>query len=149
MLKKEAKQWVLLQDWLLLMDGSSQCLLLFRFFSGLEDLNKDFISNLLCGSYLKALKEKKVIPNIQKSNSTLKSENEISHFLNWLKKKSLYRLQKHRRNCLHKRRRLCLCKSKSHIETKIFSTISYPSFKFMNEVIMESSTEQQIGYSCI
>ena len=48
-------------------------------FSGLEDLNKDFISNLHADLTLKSA-QGKVIPNIQKVTSTLKSENEISHF---------------------------------------------------------------------
>ena len=55
-------------------------------FSGLEDLNKDFISNLHADLTLKST-QGKVIPNIQKVTSTLKSENEISHFSKMIEEK--------------------------------------------------------------
>ena len=95
-------------------DGSGSRYVYYYFgFSGLEDLNKDFISNLHADLTLKST-QGKVIPNIQKVTSTLKSEKRNQSFSKMIEEKSLHRLQKHGRNCLHKRRRLGLCKSESY-----------------------------------
>jgi lipoprotein-releasing system permease protein len=56
-------------------------------FSGLEDLNKEFISNLHADLTLSSVKGKS-IPNLNKVIRILKNEKEISHFSKIIEEKA-------------------------------------------------------------
>ena len=111
-------------------------------FSGLEDLNKDFISNLHADLTLKST-QGKVIPNIQKVTSTLKSENEISHFSKMIEEK-VYIDYKNTGEIAYIRGVDSAYVKVNPIDKNIFYG-SYPSFKFMNEVIMEAQLNNRLA----
>ena len=111
-------------------------------FSGLEDLNKDFISNLHADLTLKST-QGKVIPNIQKVTSTLKSENEISHFSKLIEEK-VYIDYKNTGEIAYIRGVDSAYVKVNPIDKNIFYG-SYPSFKFMNEVIMEAQLNNRLA----
>ena len=111
-------------------------------FSGLEDLNKDFISNLHADLTLKS-SQGKVIPNIQKVTSTLKSENEISHFSKLIEEK-VYIDYKNTGEIAYIRGVDSAYVKVNPIDKNIFYG-SYPSFKFMNEVIMEAQLNNRLA----
>ena len=111
-------------------------------FSGLEDLNKDFISNLHADLTLKST-QGKVIPNIQKVTSTLKSEKEISHFSKMIEEK-VYIDYNNTGEIAYIRGVDSAYVKVNPIDKNIFYG-SYPSFKFMNEVIMEAQLNNRLA----
>ena len=104
-------------------------------FSGLEDLNKDFISDLHADLTIKSTKGK-LIPDLEKTIKILKSDKEISHFSKLIEEK-VYIEYKNVGEIAYLRGVDSAYTKVNPINKNILYG-SYPSFKYVNEVIMLS-----------
>lgn len=111
-------------------------------FSGLEDLNQDFISNLHADLTLKSVKGK-TIPQLKKTIGILNSENEISHFSKLIEEK-VYIDYNNVGEIAYIRGVDSAYVKVNPIDKTIFYG-SYPSFKYMNEVLMEAQLNNRLS----
>lgn len=103
-------------------------------FSGLEDLNKDFISDLHADLTLSSIKGKS-IPQLDKTLNILKNEKEISHFSKIIEEK-VYIDYKNVGEIAYLRGVDSAYTEVNPIDKNIYYG-NYPSFKYLNEVVME------------
>ena len=111
-------------------------------FSGLEDLNKDFISDLHADLTIKSTKGK-LIPNLEKTIKILKSDKEISHFSKLIEEK-VYIEYKNVGEIAYLRGVDSAYTKVNPINKNILYG-SYPSFKYVNEVIMEAQLNNRLA----
>lgn len=111
-------------------------------FSGLEDLNQDFISNLHADLTLKSVKGK-TIPQIKKTIDILNSEKEISHFSKLIEEK-VYIEYNNVGEIAYLRGVDSAYVKVNPIDKNVFYG-SYPSFKYLNEVIMEAQLNNRLS----
>lgn len=111
-------------------------------FSGLEDLNKEFISDLHADLTVKSAKGK-LIPNIKNTLKVLHSEKEISHFSKMIEEK-VYIDYNNVGEIAYIRGVDSAYVKVNPIDKNIFYG-SYPSYKFLNEVIMEAQLNNRLA----
>ena len=111
-------------------------------FSGLEDLNQDFISNLHADLTLKSVKGK-TIPQLKKTIDILNSEKEISHFSKLIEEK-VYIEYNNVGEIAYLRGVDSAYVKVNPIDKNVFYG-SYPSFKYLNEVIMEAQLNNRLS----
>lgn len=111
-------------------------------FSGLEDLNKEFISNLHADLTLSSVKGKS-IPNLNKTINILKSDKEISHFSKMIEEK-VYIDYKNVGEIAYLRGVDSAYTKVNPIDKNIYYG-SYPSFKYLNEVVMEGQLNSRLS----
>jgi len=111
-------------------------------FSGLEDLNKEFISNLHADLTLSSVKGKS-IPNLNKVIRILKNEKEISHFSKIIEEK-VYIDYKNVGEIAYLRGVDSAYTKVNPINKNVFYG-SYPSFKYLNEVVMEAQLNSRLS----
>lgn len=111
-------------------------------FSGLEDLNQDFISNLHADLTIKSAKGK-IIPDLKKTLLVLNSEKEISHFSKLIEEK-VYAEYNNVGEIAYLRGVDSAYVKVNPIDKNVFYG-SYPSFKYLNEVIMEAQLNNRLS----
>lgn len=111
-------------------------------FSGLEDLNKDLISNLHADLTLKS-STGKTIKNIDKVDNVLKSDKEISSFSKVIEEK-IYISYNGKGDIAYLRGVDSAYTKVNPIDKDVFYG-SYPSFEYSNEVLMENSLDNRLS----
>ncbi|WP_084086799.1 ABC transporter permease [Chryseobacterium sp. YR221] len=111
-------------------------------FSGLEDLNKDLISNLHADLTLKSVSGK-TIKNLDKVNKTLSSNKEISSFSRVIEEK-IYISFNGKGDIAYLRGVDSAYVKVNPINKDVFYG-TYPSFKYSNEVLMENSLDNRLS----
>lgn len=111
-------------------------------FSGLEDLNKEFISDLHADLTLKASKGK-LIPNLNQTIRILNAEKEISHFSKMIEEK-VY-INYNNIGEIAYLRGVDSAYTKVNPIHKSILYGSYPSFKYTNEVAMEAQLNNRLA----
>lgn len=111
-------------------------------FSGLEDFNKTLISNLHADLTIKSTSGK-TIKNLQKINSVLKNNKDISSFSRVIEEKT-YINYNGKGDVAYLRGVDSAYTKVNPIDKNIFYG-SYPSFEYSNEVIMERSLQNRLG----
>ena len=111
-------------------------------FSGLEDLNKEFISNLHADLTISSVKGKN-IPNLSKIINILKNEKEINHFSKIIEEK-VYIDYKNTGEIAYLRGVDSAYIKVNPINKNIYYG-SYPSFKYVNEVAMEVQLNSRLS----
>ena len=111
-------------------------------FSGLEDLNKEFISDLHADLTIKSAKGK-IIPDLKKTTSILKAEKEISNFSKIIEEK-VY-LEYRNVGEIAYLRGVDSAYVKVNPINKNILYGSYPSFNFVNEVMMEAQLNNRMA----
>lgn len=111
-------------------------------FSGLEDFNKTLISNLHADLTIKSTSGK-TIKNLQKINSILKNNKDISSFSRVIEEKT-YINYNGKGDVAYLRGVDSAYTKVNPIDKNIFYG-SYPSFEYSNEVIMERSLQNRLG----
>lgn len=111
-------------------------------FSGLEDLNKEFISNLHADLTLSSIKGKS-IPNLDKTLKILKNEKEIDHFSKMIEEK-VYIDHKNVGEIAYLRGVDSAYIKVNPIDKNIYYG-SYPSFKYLNEVAIEGLLQSRLA----
>jgi lipoprotein-releasing system permease protein len=111
-------------------------------FSGLEDLNKELISNLHADLTLKS-NSGKVLKDFDKINAVLKSNKEISHFSRVIEEK-VYITYNGKGDIAYLRGVDSAYVRVNPLDEDVFYG-AYPSFKFSNEVLMENSLENRLS----
>lgn len=111
-------------------------------FSGLEDFNKTLISNLHADLTIKSTSGK-TIKNLQKINSVLKNNKDISSFSRVIEEKT-YINYNGKGDVAYLRGVDSAYTKVNPIDKNIFYG-SYPSFDYSNEVIMERSLQNRLG----
>lgn len=111
-------------------------------FSGLEDLNKEFISDLHADLTIKSAKGK-MIPDLKKTTSILKAEKEISNFSKIIEEK-VY-LEYRNVGEIAYLRGVDSAYVKVNPINKNILYGSYPSFNFVNEVMMEAQLNNRMA----
>ena len=111
-------------------------------FSGLEDLNKDFISNLHADLTLKS-DQGKLIPQLDKTLRVLKSEKEISHFSKIIEEKVYINYNNVGEIAYLRGVDSAYVKVNPINKNIIYG--SYPSFKYTNEVVMEAQLNNRLA----
>jgi lipoprotein-releasing system permease protein len=111
-------------------------------FSGLEDLNKDFISDLHADLTLKSAKGK-LLPDLDKTLKVLNAEKEISHFSKIIEEK-VY-IDYNNVGEIAYLRGVDSAYIKVNPINKNIIYGSYPSFKFTNEVVMEAQLNNRLS----
>ena len=111
-------------------------------FSGLEDFNKTLISNLHADLTIKSTSGK-TLKNLQKINSVLKNNKDISSFSRVIEEKT-YINYNGKGDVAYLRGVDSAYTKVNPIDKNIFYG-SYPSFEYSNEVIMERSLQNRLG----
>ncbi|QQQ30351.1 ABC transporter permease [Chryseobacterium indoltheticum] len=111
-------------------------------FSGLEDFNKTLISNLHADLTIKSTSGK-TIKSLQKINSVLKNNKDISSFSRVIEEKT-YINYNGKGDVAYLRGVDSAYTKVNPIDKNIFYG-SYPSFEYSNEVIMERSLQNRLG----
>ena len=111
-------------------------------FSGLEDLNKDLISNLHADLTLKS-STGKTIKTIDKVDNVLKSDKEISSFSKVIEEK-IYISYNGKGDIAYLRGVDSAYTKVNPIDKDVFYG-SYPSFEYSNEVLMENSLDNRLS----
>ena len=111
-------------------------------FSGLEDLNKDLISNLHADLTIKSAAQKS-LPNIPKLESILKGEKEISHFSKVIEEKVYIDYQGKGDVAFLRGVDSAYTAVNPINKTIIYGT--YPSFTYSNEVLMENQLNNRLS----
>lgn len=111
-------------------------------FSGLEDLNKELISNLHADLTIKS-DSGKTLKDFDKVNSILKSNKEISHFSRVIEEK-VYISYNGKGDIAYLRGVDSAYIKVNPINKDIFYG-SYPGFKYSNEVLMENSLDNRLS----
>lgn len=111
-------------------------------FSGLEDLNKDFISDLHADLTIKSSKGK-IIPNITKTINILNTEKEISNFSKIIEEK-VY-IEYNNVGEIAYLRGVDSAYTKVNPINKNILYGSYPSYKYVNEVMMEAQLNNRLA----
>ncbi|GEN67185.1 ABC transporter permease [Chryseobacterium rhizosphaerae] len=111
-------------------------------FSGLEDLNKDLISNLHADLTLKSVSGK-TIKNLDKVNKTLSSNKEVSSFSRVIEEK-IYISFNGKGDIAYLRGVDSAYVKVNPINKDVFYG-TYPSFKYSNEVLMENSLDNRLS----
>lgn len=111
-------------------------------FSGLEDLNKEFISDLHADLTIKSAKGK-IIPDLNKTTSILKAEKEISNFSKIIEEK-VYLEYRNVGEIAYLRGVDSAYVKVNPINRNILYG-SYPSFNFVNEVMMEAQLNNRMA----
>ncbi|MFP3593088.1 ABC transporter permease [Chryseobacterium sp. SIMBA_038] len=111
-------------------------------FSGLEDLNKDLISNLHADLTLKS-STGKTIKNIDKVDNVLKSDKEITSFSKVIEEK-IYISYNGKGDIAYLRGVDSAYTKVNPIDKDVFYG-SYPSFEYSNEVLMENSLDNRLS----
>lgn len=111
-------------------------------FSGLEDLNKDLISNLHSDLTLKSASGK-TLKDFDKINSVLKNNKEISNFSRVIEEK-VYISYNGKGDIAYLRGVDSAYTKVNPINKDVFYG-AYPSFKYSNEVLMENSLDNRLS----
>ncbi|ANF49974.1 permease [Chryseobacterium glaciei] len=111
-------------------------------FSGLEDLNKDLISNLHADLTLKS-STGKTIKNIDKVDKILKNDKEITSFSKVIEEK-IYISYNGKGDIAYLRGVDSAYTKVNPIDKDVFYG-SYPSFEYSNEVLMENSLDNRLS----
>lgn len=111
-------------------------------FSGLEDLNKDLISNLHADLTIKS-SSGKTIKNLSKIDEILKKEKEISSFSKVIEEK-IYISYNGKGDIAYLRGVDSAYTKVNPIDKDVFYG-SYPSFDYSNEVLMENSLDNRLS----
>lgn len=111
-------------------------------FAGLEDLNRDLISNLHSDLTIQS-KEGKTLQNIRKIESALKKNKEIAHFSKIIEEK-VYVDYHNKGEIAYLRGVDSAYTSINPINEKIFFG-TYPSFTYSNEVLIEHQLSTRLG----
>lgn len=111
-------------------------------FSGLEDLNKDLISNLHADLTLKSTTGK-TLKDFDKISAALKSNREVSHFSRVIEEK-VYISYNGKGDIAYLRGVDSAYTQVNPINKDVFYG-SYPSFKYSNEVLMENSLDNRLS----
>ncbi|PTT76116.1 MULTISPECIES: ABC transporter permease [unclassified Chryseobacterium] len=111
-------------------------------FSGLEDLNKELISNLHADLTLKS-SSGKTLKDFDKINSVLKSNKEISNFSRVIEEK-VYISYNGKGDIAYLRGVDSAYTKVNPINKDVFYG-AYPSFKYSNEVLMENSLDNRLS----
>ncbi|WP_347219806.1 ABC transporter permease [Chryseobacterium sp.] len=111
-------------------------------FSGLEDLNKDLISNLHADLTLKSTSGK-VIKNLDQVNKVLNSNKEISNYSRVIEEK-VYISFNGKGDIAYLRGVDSAYTKVNPINKEVFYG-TYPSFKYSNEVLMENSLNNRLS----
>ncbi|ALR29104.1 permease [Chryseobacterium sp. IHB B 17019] len=111
-------------------------------FSGLEDLNKDLISNLHADLTIKSTAGK-ALKDFNKINAVLKSNKEISHFSRVIEEK-VYINYNGKGDIAYLRGVDSAYTKVNPIDADVFYG-AYPSFKYSNEVLMENSLDNRLS----
>lgn len=111
-------------------------------FSGLEDLNKDLISNLHADLTIKSTSGK-TLKDFDKINAVLKNNKEISHFSRVIEEK-VYISYSGKGDIAYLRGVDTAYTKVNPVDKDIFYG-AYPSFKYSNEVLMENSLENRLS----
>ncbi len=111
-------------------------------FSGLEDLNKELISNLHADLTIKS-NSGKTLKNFDNINSVLKNNKEISHFSRVIEEK-VYISYNGKGDIAYLRGVDSAYTKVNPIDKDIFYG-AYPGFKYSNEVLMENSLDNRLS----
>lgn len=111
-------------------------------FSGLEDLNKDLISNLHADLTLKSASGK-TLKDFDKINSVLKNNKEISNFSRVIEEK-VYISYNGKGDIAYLRGVDSAYTKVNPINKDVFYG-AYPSFRYSNEVLMENSLDNRLS----
>lgn len=111
-------------------------------FSGLEDLNKDLISNLHADLTIKS-NSGKTLKDFNKIDAVLKSNKEISHFSRVIEEK-VYINYNGKGDIAYLRGVDSAYTKVNPIDKDVFYGI-YPGFKYSNEVLMENSLDNRLA----
>ena len=111
-------------------------------FSGLEDLNKELISNLHADLTIKS-SSGKTLKDFDKINSVLKNNKEISNFSRVIEEK-VYISYNGKGNIAYLRGVDSAYTKVNPINKDVFYG-AYPSFKYSNEVLMENSLDNRLS----
>lgn len=111
-------------------------------FSGLEDLNKDLISNLHADLTIKS-SSGKTIKNLSKIDEILKKDKEISSFSKVIEEK-IYISYNGKGDIAYLRGVDSAYTKVNPIDKDVFYG-SYPSFEYSNEVLMENSLDNRLS----
>ncbi len=111
-------------------------------FSGLEDLNKDLISNLHADLTIKS-STGKTLKDFNKINTVLKSNKEIRHFSRVIEEK-VYINFNGKGDIAYLRGVDSAYTKVNPIDKDVFYG-AYPSFKYSNEVLMENSLDNRLS----
>ncbi|KQT25748.1 permease [Chryseobacterium sp. Leaf405] len=111
-------------------------------FSGLEDLNKDLISNLHADLTIKS-NSGKTLKDFNKIDAVLKSNKEISHFSRVIEEK-VYINYNGKGDIAYLRGVDSAYTKVNPINKDVFYGM-YPSFKYSNEVLMENSLDNRLA----
>jgi lipoprotein-releasing system permease protein len=111
-------------------------------FSGLEDLNKDLISNLHADLTIKS-SSGKTLKDFNKIEAVLKSNKEISHFSRVIEEK-VYINYNGKGDIAYLRGVDSAYTKVNPIDKDVFYGI-YPGFKYSNEVLMENSLDNRLA----
>lgn len=111
-------------------------------FSGLEEINKEMISNLHSDLTIKS-KSGKVLPEMDKIQKVLKGNPEIDHFSKLIEEK-VYLGYKDNGEIAYLRGVDSAYTSVNPIDKTIFYG-KYPDFKYSNEVIMENGLDNRLS----
>ena len=111
-------------------------------FSGLEDLNKDLISNLHADLTIKSTTGK-TLKDFNKINAVLKNNKEISHFSRVIEEK-VYINYNGKGDIAYLRGVDSAYTKVNPIDEDVFYG-AYPSFKYANEVLMENSLDNRLS----
>ncbi|WP_306460100.1 ABC transporter permease [Flavobacterium sp. B17] len=111
-------------------------------FSGLEDLNKDLISNLHADLTIKSISGK-TLKDFNTINSVLKSNKEVSNFSRIIEEK-VYISYNGKGDIAYLRGVDSAYTKVNPIDKDIFYG-SYPTFKYSNEVLMENSLDNRLS----
>ncbi|WP_333852096.1 ABC transporter permease [Epilithonimonas sp.] len=111
-------------------------------FSGLEEMNKQMITNLHADLTIKT-KTGKVLPDIDKIQNSLKKNSDIAHFSKLIEEK-VYLSYKNNGEIAYLRGVDSAYTSVNPINENIFYG-KYPDFKYSNEVIMENSLDNRLS----
>ncbi len=111
-------------------------------FSGLEDLNKDLISNLHADLTLKSTSGK-TIKNLDKVNAALSAHKEITSFSRVIEEK-VYISSNGKGDIAYLRGVDSAYIKVNPINKEVFYG-TYPSFKYSNEVLMENSLDNRLS----
>lgn len=111
-------------------------------FSGLEELNKDMIADLHADLTIKS-KAGKVLPNVNKIQTSLKKNSEIAYFSKLIEEK-VYLSYKNNGEIAYLRGVDSAYTSVNPINENIYYG-KYPDFKYSNEVVMENSLDNRLS----
>jgi lipoprotein-releasing system permease protein len=145
LLAKKGNTAVTIITWLavfVMMFAVSAMFVIVSVFSGLEDLNRDLISNLHADITISSASGK-TLPDIKSLEKILKTENEIQHYSKIIDEK-IYVVYKDIGEIAYLRGVDSAYVAVNPIDKNIFYG-TYPSFKYENEVLMENSLGSRLA----